>query len=223
VKRNGLAGRSGLPFDEVQVALDRWNREVANRRVHGSIRRSPSDVFEQEERAVLRPLPESYHPALWKAVRVHPDGHVAFCGRLLSVPWQLLHTEVWVRAAGKTIAIFHQDRRVAVHSRFGPRRSTLEQHLPADRSALRHRGRTFWEERAGQIGSETLGLVRELFDSDDVVSQLRAVQAIVTHLERHPRGRAEATSRLVRVAGDRSYRAVRDTLVQALDRMSPRP
>lgn len=218
VQANALRGRDGERFEDVQVALQRWNAEIASTRVHGTTGRRPVDLFEQEERAALRPLPTTaFESVVWKRARVHPDSHVAFQQRLYSVPWQLIHQEVWVRAAGRGVAILHDDRRVASHPRFGPRRSTLEEHLPPDRRELRHRGRLYWEERAERIGPQTLLLVREVFDSDEVLSQLRRVQAIVTYLERYPATRAEATSHRARHLGDRRYQNVKDILTRALD------
>lgn len=221
---NGLAARTGTAFDEAQAALARWNREIASTRVHGTTKRRPIDMFERDERPALRPLPRTpYELAVWKRARVHPDSHVCFRGRLYSVPWRLIDREVWVRGTPTTVTIFNDDELVATHDARGPRRSTIDGHLPEGRRDLRHRGREFWERRAAQIGSETLVLVRAVFDSDDVLSQLRSVQAIVRLLERHPRERAEAASRRALRLGDLSYRGMKRTLAYALDRAEAFP
>lgn len=223
VKNNGLKGRQERPIDQGRAELAHWNREVASVRIHGTTGRRPIDMFEQEERAALRPLPaRPYELVIWKKAKVHTDCHVAFGPRLYSVPWQLFDQEVWIRAAGKSVLIYHQDERVATHERYGPRRSTIESHLPEGRRDLRHRGREFWEERAGRIGPETLAHVREVFDQDEVLSQLRKVQAIVTHLEKFPRERAEAASRRARHFGNRTYQGVKQILARALD-LEPLP
>lgn len=218
LRNNPLKARDGEPMDQVQAALARWNREIASVRVHGSTGRRPLDMFNDTERTALRPLPAvPFEPVVWKQARVHPDCHVAFRDRLYSVPWSLIHHEVWLRATRSTVEAFHGDERVATHPRHGPRRSTIETHLPEDRRDLRHRGRAFWEERAAHVGPETLAFVRDVFDSDDVLSRLRQVQAIVRHLERHPRRRAEAASRLARHRRDHSYQGVKRILAHALD------
>lgn len=222
VLASGVRGRDGSPIHEANVALERWNRGVASKRVHGSTGLRPIDVFEAEERAALQPLPTGpIELAVWKRARVHPDCHVTCRGRLFSVPWQLVHDVVWVRACGRTVEVFHRDRRVAAHQDCGLRRTTLEEHLPEDRRDLRHRAQAFWEVRAARVGPETFALVREVFAQDAVLSQLRQVQAIVRHLERHPRERAEVASRLVRLRGDCSYQAVKHILVAALDANAP--
>ena len=218
VRNSPLAGRDGEPIDEVQADLDRWNREVASLRVHGTTGRRPLEVFEQEERAALRPLPpDPGERAVWKRAKVHPDAHVTCRGRLFSVPWWLIHERVWVRACGARVEVFHADRSVAVHVDRGLRRTTLEEHLPRDRALLRHRSRVFWEAHAGRIGPQALALVRAVFDQDRVLSHLRQVQAIVRHLEQFPQVRAERAALLARSAGELSYRGVKRILAEGLD------
>src|SRR5262245_14532712 len=97
-----------------------------------------------------------------------------------------------------------------------------ESHLPAQRAALRHRSRSYWEDRAEKIGADVVDLVRELFHSDDVLSDLRQVQAIVTHLEKFPRERAQAACRRAGFYGNVSYRAIKTILTKALD-LEPLP
>lgn len=224
VRTNALKGREGQSIDEAQAALLRWNREVASLRLHATTGRRPRDIFEAEERAVLRPLPATpYEPVVWKRARVHPDCHVVLRLQLFSVPWTLVHGEVWLRATSRTVSVFHDDRCVASHERTDRRRTTDEAHLPPGRRDLRHRCRDVWEERAQRLGPETFAMVRDIFDADPVLSHLRRVQAIVTHLERHPRHRAEATARLARRVGDYSYHWVKHVLANALDLPELRP
>ncbi len=213
-----LKARDGEPIDLVQAELLRWNEEVASVRIHGTTKQRPGEVFDGVERAALRPLPASpFDLPVWKRARVHPDSHVAYRERLYSIPWRLVGEEVWLRATAARVEAFHDDQRVAVHPRTGPWRSTLEEHLPANRAELRHRGRALWEERAGRIGIETVALVREVFDQDPALSSLRRVQAIVRYLDQYPRNRAEAASRHVRTKGKLTYREVREYLTSGLD------
>lgn len=218
LRNNPLKGRDGEPIDDVQAALDLWNRKVASVRVHGTTGRRPIEVFENEEHAALRPLPtETPERAIWKLARVHPDAHVTCRGRLFSVPWQLIQERVWVRASGRAVEVYHDDQRVAVHEDRGRRRTTLDEHLPAERGLLRHRGRAFWESRAHKIGPETLALVCAVFDQDEVLSHLRAVQAIIKYLESFPAVRAEAASQRVLQSGELTYRGVKQVLTDGLD------
>ncbi len=218
VRGNPLKGREGEPIDQVQEDLDLWNREVASMRIHGTTGQRPIDVFEQEERALLRPLPVGTGDrVLWKRAKVHPDSHVTCRGRLFSVPWRLIQEQVWVRASGQAIEIFQDDQSVALHEDSGLRRTTLDEHLPRDRRLLRHRSRGFWETRASAIGPEALALVKAVFDQDQVLSHLRQVQAIVQHLEQFPKIRAESAANRARATGDFSYRGIKQTLAAGVD------
>jgi transposase len=194
VKGNFFAGRDGHDADDTKRELQRWVDEIANRRVHGTTHRRPADLF-TEEHAALRPLPaRRYELVVWHKARVHQDSHVAFDKRLYSVPWRLIKQEVWLRVSPSSVDVYADDVRVAMHERRGRNvRSTCDEHLPTERAPWRHRHRAYWEERADKIAPEVGAYIREVFDSDDVLSMLRTAQAIVAHLERFPVERAIAT------------------------------
>ena len=119
---------------------------------------------------------------------------------MYSVPWRLIGKEVWVAATAASITVWCDDARVATHARRGEgSHSTVESHLPTFRRDLRHRDPTYWTERADALGAEVGVYVREVFESDRVLSQLRVVQAVVMLLERIPAERAR------RVAARASY------------------
>lgn len=220
VKHNFFATvEASLDVDGVNCALAAWVRDVAGRRVHGTTGRRPLDVFEAEERAALGALPKTaFVPAIWKRAKVHRDAHVAFDKRLYSVPFKHLGAEVWLKATPESVTIYVDDERVATHERRGKSPwSTVDAHLPAGRGDLRHRGQDFWEQRAGVIGDEVRALVQDIFAGADVVSPLRNVQAIVTHLEQFPRERAINAARRARHFAIHDYRGVKDILQKALD------
>ena len=224
VKNNFLRGRRDQDMAEVNRELARWTLEIAGTRVHGTTGRRPMEVFLSEEKAHLLPLPvKRYEVVVWKQATVHADCHVHFEKRLYSAPWRLINQEVWVRATSTSVAIYSDDVRVATHSRRGKKqRSTHDEHLPEGRGELRHRSRAYWEERADRMSPEVGAFVREVFDSDDVLLQLRAVQAIVTYLEKFPVERATAAARRASFYGSNSYQAVKNILTRALD-LEPLP
>jgi len=226
LKSNFFAGRSGEDFIDIQRLLATWVRDIANMRVHGTTHARPIDLFESHERAalLLRPLPaRRFEPVEWKQARVHRDCHVELHKRLYSVPWRLIGKSVWVRATPTSVAIYADDTRVATHPRRGSgSRSTLDEHLPEERAPYRHRSRTYWQQRADLLAPEIGQYIREVFDSDDVLSTLRPVQAIVTHLERFPRERAVAACQRASFYASYSSVAIRNILRQGLD-MQPLP
>ena len=224
VKRSFFAPREGLDRVTANRELLVWIREIAGRRVHGTTHRRPLEVFEREERAALAPLPrERFEPIVWRTAKVHPDGHVAFEKRLYSVPWRRIGEQVWVKATPSTVAIYADEERIATHPRRGEGpRSTDEAHLPDHRRDLRHRGRTYWERRAARLGEDVRRYVVEVFDSDDVVYQLRNVQASVTHLEKYPDSRANRACARALAFGNLTVGGLKNILRRGLD-LEPLP
>ena len=224
VKRNFFRPSKEKDASLAGGLLQRWVHEIAGTREHGTTHRRPLVEFREVEQGALQPLPAlRFEPTVWKEARVHQDSHVIFDKRLYSVPWRLVGQVVWVRATAGTVAIFHDDVRVATHDRRDlGHRSTQDGHLPEHRADLRHRSRSYWEERADRVGPDTGRLIREVFDSDDVLSMLRTAQAIVGYLERHPRERAEGASRRASHFGTFTYQGVKNILVRALD-LEPLP
>ena len=220
VKRNFFAARQDiLDADVLQRELHRWVREIAGQRVHGTTRQRPLEVFEQLERDTLNPLPERlYEPILWREPKVHADTHVLFEKSLYSVPWRLVGERVLARGCGSSVTLYFNDERVALHERVAPgKRSTCEEHLPVGRRDLRHRSRDYWQNRAIQLGQDVGDYIREVFDSDDVLYQLRTVQQIVTCLEGYPPKRAQAACRRARYFANYTYGGIKRILTRALD------
>jgi transposase len=224
VKRNFFKPRGPMDINEARRELSRWLVEVAGKRVHGTTGRRPLEVFEEEERPALSALPSCrFEPVVWKEATVHRDSHIQYEKRLYSVPWRLIGSKVLVRATAHSVTVYAEDERVATHSRRGPGvRSTVESHLPDHRSDFRHRSREHWERRADRLGKEVGHFVREVFDSDDVLSQLRTVIYVVRHLETFPEERAQAACRRALFFGNLTYRGIKGILREGLD-LEPLP
>jgi transposase len=225
VKGNFFSGRDdGADADETKRELQRWVDTIANVRNHGTTHRRPIDLF-AVEREALKPLPaHRFELVTWAKARVHQDSHVAFDKRLYSAPWRLIGQELWLRATSTSVVIYADDVRVAMHDRRGrATRSTCDEHLPEERAPWRHRSRAYWEERANRIAPEVGAYVREVFDSDDVLSMLRTVQAIVTHLEKFPRERAIAACARASHYRCFQYRTIKNILRDGLDLVAVAP
>jgi len=191
-KRSFFKPRDELDAEILQLQLNEWVRQIAGQRLHGTTQKKPLEVFEAQERQELLPLPEQrFEPVTWREAKVHPDTHIMLEKAMYSVPWPLIGKQVLVCAKGGSVYIYADDERVATHKRGRPgQRMTIEAHLPPHRRELRHRNRSYWEQRADGIDPAVGHYIREVFDSDDVLYQLRVAQNIVTYLEQFPPARA---------------------------------
>ena len=221
VKNNFFKPRdfAGSDVNAAQRELDTWTCEIANERIHGTTGRRPREMFEAEERSVLLPLPaKPFEMALWKKAKVHADSHIVLDKRMYSVPWRLIGKTVWIKATPGSVLIYSDDVRVATHDRRGSgRRSTVEEHLPEGRRDYRERQREYWECRAAAIDKVVGDYITAVFDSDDVLLQLRTAQNIVRHLETFPKERARRTCARAHYYSNFKYAAVKDILRKGLD------
>lgn len=223
-KRNFLATWETVDIDEDRRQLRRWVMEIAGQRRHGTTGRRPLDLFEALERQALLPLPtERWDPVIWKKATLHSDSHVQVDGAFYSAPWKFLHQELWVHCTTHRVAIFHGDEHLWTHARV-PRgqRSTVETHLPEYRRDLRHRSREHWIARAAALGPEVRQLAERIFGADDVLLNLRRVQAVVSHLETFPPQRACAAAARALFFDCIDYRGIKNILRQGLD-LQPLP
>jgi len=219
VKSNYFKAHAPEDIRDARKGLARWLIEVAGQRRHGTTAKKPAEVFEHDERPHLLSLPrESFDLVAWQEAKVHRDCHVVFRGEFYSVPWSLVGQQVDLRVARSAVVIYHEDQHVCVHDRVRRgQRSTIESHLPDQRSSLRKRSREYWESLADAIGEPVGDYVRAIFDSDDVLSKLRIVQAIVTHLQTFPQERARAACRRALHYRNFTYAGIKDILRRGID------
>jgi len=146
VKRNAIAGHTFASLDALQAHLDRWTREVADVRVHGTTGEPPIERFERDERQALRPLP-SKAPFLQVRElvrRVHTDACIELDTNRYSVPWKLIGEQVSVVVADREVQVLYAGQEVARHAQSALRRSSV-----IERSHL-----------AGIVGSQFVGSTR---------------------------------------------------------------
>lgn len=124
VKRNAIAGRTFASWEELEAHLQRWMREVADVRVHGTTGEAPLARFHEAEAAALQPLPDKPpFVAEREVVRVvHNDACVEVESNWYSVPWRLLRCRVTVRLRDERVVILHGGEIVAQHDRLRGRR-----------------------------------------------------------------------------------------------------
>ncbi len=224
VRRSFLDTWETVDIDEDRRQLRRWVVEIAGQRTHGRTGRRPRELFEEIEAAALSTLPSTrWDPVLWKKVTVHRDCHVQVDGAFYSAPWKLVAKKLWARCTSHSVALWYGDEHLHTHGRVAHgMRQTVEEHLPEHRRDLRHRSRSYWLAKAEALGPEVAQLATEIFDSDDVLLQLRRVQAVIRHLETFPPERArKAAARALRY-GCLSYGAIKNILRKGLD-LEPLP
>jgi len=220
-----LRNRTFFSLSELNAAVRECVTQI-NERVTRHLGASRRTLFEQIERAALKPLPaEPYVFAQWKKCSAGIDYHVEIKPYFYSVPFTLMREELWARYTETSVEVFHRDIRVAAHPRIpadGRKHSTLPEHMPSS-----HRRFANWtleriKRQAGEIGPSVSALVDIILrDRPHPEQGFRSCIGILRLAERYDRQRLEAAcSRALEIRSP-SYTSVKSILQNRLDRKRP--
>ena len=113
VKTSFFSARSFSCIDDVLRALPAWV-ERKNRRIHQGTYQIPQRVFEDVERAALRPLlPSLYEAAPLFLVQapVNSQPYILHKAVKYSVPWEMCYTTAYKRVIGSKLHVYDEKRR----------------------------------------------------------------------------------------------------------------
>jgi len=216
-----LRHRTFFGTAEVNAAIAERLAAV-NTRPFAKLPGSRLGMFTEREAPLLRPLPaEPYPHRTRKLATVHIDYHVELDGHYYSVPYHLVREKVELRFDGRTVEVYHEGVRVAVHLRSRSRglATTAEEHMPA-----KHRAVASWtperiELWAAKTGPETAALCRAIMAARPHPELgFRSCLGVLRLGDRYTSERLEAACTRAHAMGATSYRSVRSILERGLDR-----
>ena len=219
-----LRNRRLFSLPELNAAI-RECLVTLNERVSRHLGASRRTLFDATDRSALKPLPTApYVYAEWKQCKVGLDYHVEVEKHYYSVPYALLRATLWARITARTIELFHQGNRVAVHVRSSSNRrhTTVSEHMPSS-----HRRYADWtperiQRRANEIGPKTSALIEIILRERTHPEQgFRATIGILRHATSFGHERLEAACGRALDIGARSYTSVTSILKNNLDRQRP--
>jgi transposase len=117
VQENALRGHQFETLAAQNEHLARWERTVADTRIHGTTCKQVRSDFENNEKSALAKLPPErfafYHEAKRKVSR---DGHISVNRSFYSVPPEYLGRDVWVRHDSRLVRVFDSSlRHITTH------------------------------------------------------------------------------------------------------------
>jgi len=190
------------------------------KRIHGTTKRVPLEVFDEVEKEALLPLPEEpFEICTWKECKLHPDCHIVFDGSYYSAPHRLIGNKLWVRATTKEVRLFFEHKQVAMHLRAERKgeRVTLQDHLPPEKVAYIMQAPSWCRERAKQIGENTGSFIETLL-SDKPLNRLRTAQGVLRLAHKYGPRRLENACEKALFYNELRYGAVKTILEKGLDK-----
>jgi transposase len=217
-----LRKRQFFSIDEINEAL--WERlEGLNTRPMQHFERSRKEMFEELDKPVLQPLPQTaFEIAEWKRAKVGIDYHVEFKKHYYSVPYTLIQKPVDIRATDRVVEVFYKTKRISSHKRDDTpgRHSTHPEHMPESHRQYAEWNPERFHKWAKRIGDFTVELVSHIFSSRRHPEQgYRSCLGLMRLETRYGKERMEAASRRALFFGYYSYKGIKNILEAGLDRV----
>lgn len=190
VKENCFKGRDFKDLEEAQEFLLLWLRDTANSRIHGTTRQMPAEVFKEEERFKLQPLPtEEFLFTKSVKVLVRTDCHIVHGGNYYSAPYTCIGMEVEAMEVNGLLKLYHEGKEIALHSLIrnakGEHR-TDKTHYPSTKNITQEEILSRYEEQMAQIGDGALQFL-ELFKDTSMYKchHYRSIAGILALRKKH--------------------------------------
>jgi transposase len=184
IRSNALKGRRFRSLAEENLFLQSWERNIADKRIHGTTRKQVAACFE-EERPHLQPLPDSLFPCFQEARRsVHRDSYVEVQKAFYETPPEFIGRQVWVRWDSRCVRIFNERmEQVAMHTRIEA--GKFSRSLGAGGlSAPVQSSCRYWINRAAVLGESCGAWARAAFNARGPES-LRAIMGLCQLIKKH--------------------------------------
>ena len=214
VKGNALKGRIFSSLFEQKQFLIKWERDIADTRIHGTTKKQVRKVFEEVERAALQPLPAEPFPFYHEGKRkVHRDGHVEVAKSYYSVPPEYMGREVWVRWDSRLVRVFNgQFQQIAVHPLVAPGKfNTNRSHLADQKISAVERGAEYMLRKTVSIGNEASLWAKAMLDYRGIEG-VRVLQGFIFLAKKYPAYAINKASKAALAAGMFRLRPLRELI-----------
>lgn len=212
---------------ELNAAIERALKDL-NERPFQKLPGSRRTLFEEIERAALRPLPVTrYELATWTKATVNIDYHIQVEWHFYSVPYRLVQQPVEVRLTQRVVEVFHRGERVALHPRSFLRGKATTDPMHRPQSHQEHMSWT--PERLIEWAGNTIGenggqVVTRILKSHVYPERgYRACLGVIRLTRRYGPERTEQACRRALATDACSYRRIDSILKTGLDRQALDP
>ncbi len=116
VKEQVIAGRQHEDIHTANKSALHWCQHEIAKRVVRTTGRTPWDLFQQEDKPALLPLPNKrFEQPNWQEAKVHKDQHIVYQHSFYSLPYTLIGEQVWVKTSEQFIKIYYQEKLIKTH------------------------------------------------------------------------------------------------------------
>mgnify|MGYP002956348147 CR=1 FL=1 len=197
--------------------------ELFNRRLFQKKEGSRLDLFLEDEKPLLAPLPATrFELSDWKTATVQFNYHISVDGMLYSVPYEYIKKKVDVKVTDTTIEIFYNHNRIASHRRLKGRPgqySTVTEHMPEDHQKYLEWNGDRFRKWADSIGINTSKVVDAILTSGRVEQQsYRSCMGLLKLAEKYsPEKLEQVCAKALSYSAKPSYKSIKNLLAAIKD------
>ena len=117
VKNSCFKGRNFKDIEEAKGFLANWLKDTANKRIHGTTKKVPFEVFSEIEKACLTALPkEDYILSNSQTCHVATNCHICYKSNYYSVPYGYVGKDVQAIEMNGLLRIYSDNKEIALHT-----------------------------------------------------------------------------------------------------------
>jgi transposase len=220
VRENFFKGEEFKNRDHAQQEAERWCRSIAGLRIHGTTRKRPFLVFEQEEQKTLLPLSdERFDVPAFASCTVHRDHHIMFKRGGYSLPTKYIGKEVDVRGDSALVRIYYQNQLIRTHPKVAAgKRSTDFDDYPKDKSAYAMRDVEYYKRKAAENGEKQGEFMASMLSGDVPWAFIRQAQKLLRLNDKYGSARVEVACRRALAFGLMNVSRIEGIIKQALNK-----
>jgi len=215
-QNNALKGKTFPSLQAQNEYLRHWETNVADVRIHGTIKKQVKKQFEEVERPTLKPLPAEGFPFFHEGQRkVHRDGHVEIERSFYSVPPEYLGHTVWIRYDLRMVRVFTlRMELIAAHVRMEPGRfSTQDAHIASEKISRIEKGASWLLGRIVLIGDQTALWAKTVMEERGIEG-VRVLHGLLNMAGRYSKAQIESACALALSHGSYRLKVLRQLLKQ---------
>jgi len=136
VKMNFLKRIEHQDFYRLEKELLEWTNNVANKRLHGTTKKIPQEVFDTTEKKAMYSLPNKrYEIFKIEHRKVNKYAHISFKTNFYSVPYNYIDQKLIIKSNQNILKIYKDAEEIAIHqiSKKQGEFITKEEHLPPEK------------------------------------------------------------------------------------------
>jgi transposase len=219
VQENALKGRSFESLADQNEYLLKWEKTVADTRIHGTTQKQVKKLFEENEKLNLIALPVDRFPNFKEAQRkVSRDGHFAVDKSYYSVPPEHLGRTLWARWDSRLVRVYdNRMQLICTHAKQTEGSfSTHRQHIASEKISPVERGTDWLLQKTSAIGPKTeawtLGLV-----ANRGIQSVRVLHGLLNLSHKHTSKEIEQACETAHANGCYRLKAIRQLIKHGAD------